>query len=504
MLLSVFSVDILSKNLLLLVSVLVFFAILLTKIGTRFGMPSLLLFLLIGMLAGADGIGLRFEDYHLAESIGHFAMTIILFTGGLQTSLEETKPVMKQGGLLSTLGVFITSLLTGLFIFLVARNLVGDVGATFVGCLLVASVMSSTDSASVFSILRGKKIHLRERIGTMLEFESGSNDPMAYVLTIIMVQILTSPAKMASGVRGMIWTGTWILAVQIAVGVAVGVCVGFGAKYLLEKVPLPGNSLYSILILSIGFFANGIALLLYGNGLLSLYITAIIISNKADIPNKKDVLKFFDGMTWLMQLVMFLMLGLLARPSQMILSFVPALLIGLFMVFVARPASVFICLAPFKNISNKSKFFISWVGLKGAGPILFALYPVIAGLEGADIMFNIVFVITLLSLVVQGMTLSTMAKKLDLSFDEDPEVETFGMEIPEEMGMLRDHTVTEDDLMGGETLRDLSLPHGIRVMMVRRDDRFLVPHGSMRLQEGDHLVIIMGETDEDLQKDPAP
>ncbi len=497
--LSVFSINILSENLLLMVSVLVFIAILLTKIGTRFGMPSLLLFLIIGMVAGADGIGLRFEEHEMAESIGHFAMTIILLAGGLQTSLEETKPVMRQGILLSTVGVLITSLLTGTFIFLATRNMVGEVGATFMGCLLVASVMGSTDSASVFSILRGKKLHLRENLGPMLELESGSNDPMAYLMTIICVQILNSPEKMAQGAFGIMWTGTWILVVQIVIGFIVGLAVGFGAKFILEKVSLPGNSLYSILILSIGFFSNGIASVLYGNGLLSLYLTAIIIGNKVDIPNRRDVLKFFDGMTWLMQLLMFLMLGLLARPSMMFQSLPPALMIGVFMLFVARPASVFLTLAPFKDLSAKAKLFTSWVGLKGAGPILFALYPVIAGLEGSDDIFNIVFIITLLSLLTQGMTLSSMAKRLNLSYDEDPEVETFGMEIPEEMGLLRDHTVTEDDLSEGDTLRDLHLPHGIRVMMVRREDKFLVPHGSMKLELGDHLVIIMGESDDDGQ-----
>lgn len=498
--LSVFSINILSENVLLLVSVLVFIAIILTQIGTKFGVPSLLLFLVIGMIAGTDGIGIHFEDYHLGESIGHFAMTIILFTGGLQTSLQESKPVMKQGALLSTLGVFITALLTGGFIYFATRNMVGEIGGTFLGCLLLASVMGSTDSASVFSILRGKKLHLRERIGTMLELESSSNDPMAYALTIIIVQILTTPSGLAAKQHGMILTGVGILILQIIVGTIVGIAVGYGAKYLLEKVKLSGNSLNSILILSIGFFSNGIATVLYGNGLLALYLTAIIINNKANIPYKRDVLKFFDGMTWLMQLLMFLMLGLLARPSQMLHSLVPALLIGLFLLIVARPASVFICLAPFKELSTKAKVLISWVGLKGAGPILFALYPVIAGLEGSDDIFNIVFVITLLSLVTQGMTLSRVAKKLDLSFDEDPEIETFGLEIPDEMGILRDHTVTDADLAGGSTLRDLNLPHGIRVMMVRRGEHFLVPHGSMRLLPEDHLVIVMGESDDDLEE----
>ena len=492
--LSIFSVNLMSDHLLLLASVLVFFAILITKVGARFGAPSLLLFLLLGMLVGADGLGVKFEDYHVAESIGHFAMTIILFTGGLETSMHETKPVMKQGILLSTLGVFLTSLLTASFIYFVAGKWIGPLGASFLGCFLLSAVMSSTDSASVFSVLRGKRTHLRENLSPMLELESGSNDPMAYVLTIILVQVLSSTHH--SGTWSMVGTGIWTLIVQIVIGFLIGVLVGHGAKWVLERVKLPSNALYSVMVLSIGFFANGIASLLFGNGLLALYVAAIIIGNKADLPMKRDILKFFDGMTWLMQLLMFLMLGLLARPSQFSTIALPALMIGIFMMLVARPISVFLCLAPFRNLSFKAKGFASWVGLKGAGPILFALCPVVAGLDGSSEIFNIVFFITLISLLLQGMTLSPAAKWLKLSYDADPDVETFGMEIPEEMGMLRDHTVTEDDLADGETLRDLHLPHGIRVMMVKRDGRFLVPHGSMPLQPGDHLVIIMGESDD--------
>ncbi|MBR3012598.1 MAG: potassium/proton antiporter [Bacteroidales bacterium] len=492
--LSIFSVNLMSDHLLLLASVLVFFAILITKVGARFGAPSLLLFLLLGMLVGADGLGVKFEDYHVAESIGHFAMTIILFTGGLETSMHETKPVMKQGILLSTLGVFLTSLLTASFIYFVAGKWIGPLGASFLGCFLLSAVMSSTDSASVFSVLRGKRTHLRENLSPMLELESGSNDPMAYVLTIILVQVLSSTHH--SGTWSMVGTGIWTLIIQIVIGFLIGVLVGHGAKWVLERVKLPSNALYSVMVLSIGFFANGIASLLFGNGLLALYVAAIIIGNKADIPMKRDILKFFDGMTWLMQLLMFLMLGLLARPSQFSTIALPALLIGIFMMLVARPISVFLCLAPFRDLSFKAKGFASWVGLKGAGPILFALCPVVAGLDGSSEIFNIVFFITLISLLLQGMTLSPAAKWLKLSYDADPEVETFGMEIPEEMGMLRDHTVTEDDLADGDTLRDLHLPHGIRVMMVKRDGRFLVPHGSMPLQPGDHLVIIMGESDD--------
>ena len=460
------TVNLLSDHLLLLCSVLIFAAVLVTKVGSRYGVPSLLLFLLLGMLAGEDVLGVRFDDFELAEHIGHFAMTIILFTAGLETSIQETRPVLRQGLLLSTVGVLITVLLTGLFIWWVFGL---SMSASLVGCFMLAAVMGSTDSASVFSVLRGKKLHLRENLGQMLELESGSNAPMAYMLTIILVQLISNTQAFG---------------------------VGFAARWLLGRLHLAGSALYAILILSIGFFANGIAGLLMGNGLLALYIAAIIIGNRTDVPHRKEILNFFNGMTWLMQLVMFLMLGLLARPSRMLPMILPALLIGLFMMFVARPASVFLCLSPFKGLSSRAKAFSSWVGLKGAGPILFALCPVTAGLEGANEMFNIVFLITLFSLLLQGMTLSPVARMLRLSYDEDPKAETFGMEIPEEMGLLRDHTVTEEDLQQGPTLRDLGLPHGIRVMMVRRGGSYLVPHGSMPLEVGDRLVIIMGDSDD--------
>ena len=485
-------VNLLSEHMLLLCSVLIFAAVLVTKVGSRYGVPSLLLFLLLGMVAGKEGLGVRFDDFELAEGIGHFAMTIILFTAGLETPIHETRPVLRQGTLLSTLGVLLTVLFSGLFIWLVfgtARN------TPLAACFLLAAVMGSTDSASVFSVLRSKKLHLRENLGPMLELESGSNDPMAYILTIVLTQVMTgSQSAMSAGSQVMDCFGLVFL--QVFVGAAVGFGVGAAGRWLIGRLQLAGSPLYAILILSLGFFANGVAGLLMGNGLLALFITAIIIGNHSDLPHRKEILHFFDGMTWLMQLVMFLVLGLLVDPSKMLPMILPALVIGLFMMLVARPASVFLCLLPFRDLSRRAKAFTSWVGLKGAGPILFALCPVTAGLEGGNDMFNIVFLITLFSLLLQGMTLSPVARLLRLSYEEDPQVETFGMEIPEEMGMLRDHTVTEEDLQKGPTLRDLGLPHGIRVMMVRRGDSYLVPHGSMPLEIGDRLVIIMGDSDD--------
>ncbi len=491
--LSFFSVNLMSEHLLLFLSVLIFAALLVMKVGSRFGVPSLLLFLIMGMVAGADGLGLEFADYEGAEFIGHLAITIIIFTAGLETSLEHTRPILRQGVTLSTAGLLLTILFTGTFIYLVFG---GQYGAAALGCFLLPAVMGSTDSASVFAILNDKRLHLRENLAPMLELESGSNDPLAYSATLILIHIITTMQTTAESAGMLVLKGLGIIALQIVIGVAAGLAVGQGARWILNKISLPSVALYSIMILSIGFFANGIATVLHGNGLLALYITAITIGNKVELKRKKEILSFFNGITWLMQLLMFLMLGLLARPSTMLASLGPALLIGLFLMFVARPASVFISLAPYRNLSFKAKLFTSWVGLKGAGPILFALAPVLAGIEGATGIFNTVFLITLFSMVLQGMTLEPFARALNLTYEKDPEVETFGMEIPEEMGLLRDHIVSDDDLSRGRTLRDLSLPHGIRVMMVRRGDRFLVPHGSMSLEKGDRLIIIMGESDD--------
>ncbi len=481
---------------LIFAAILVFVAVLGTKLGSKFGTPFLLIFLLLGIVAGEDILGFKFEDYSLAETLGHLAMTAILFSAGLETPWKTIKPVLKPALMLSTVGILIMVLLTGIFIYVFEDKFLGIENTSLITCLLVAAIMSSTDSASVFSILKGKRVRLRENLAPLLEVESSSNDPMAYIVTIVLVEMLMFMSHAGSGGSSYIWFAIFTFLRQVIVGVGVGLGLGYASKYILNKVNLSGSSLYSIMILSIALFAGSISGMLGGNSLLSLIIVAVIIGSGTSFRKKESVLQFFKGISWLMQLVMFLILGLLARPSQMLPVFIPTLLIGLFIIFVARPASVFLSLLPFKSLSFRAKLLVSWVGLKGAGPILFALTPVVAGMEGSAHIFNIVFSVTLLSLLLQGMSLFKVAYKLNLSYEEDPKVVTFGMAIPEEMGMLRDHIVSEEDLAMGETLRDLGLPHGIRVMTVKRDGKFFVPHGSMRLYPGDHLVIMMGESDD--------
>ena len=496
--LSIFNIDLSAGNLIMFISLLMFVSILVAKIGTKFGVPTMLLFLVIGMLAGEDGLGIKIENLHVAEFLGHLAMTIILLSGGLETSLSETKPIIRKGISMTTLGLALTIVITGSFIYLVFGDQIGGAGASILGCFLLSAVMSSTDSASVFSILRNSRLSLRENLGPLLELESGSNDPTAYVLTILLVQIMETihSASGATGTWVILLNGAWILIKQIALGFGMGLAIGRGARWLLTKIHLANPSLYSILILSIAMFANGATSYIGGHGLLALYISAIVIGNTPKLPCKKEVLQFYDGITWLSQLIMFLLLGLLAKPSQMHGLIWPALHIGLFLIFIARPAGIILSLLPYKGLTFRAKLLASWVGLKGAGPILFALYTVLEGVDGSSEIFNIVFCITLLSLLLQGMTLTPMAHLLNMSIDDDPDVETFGMEIPEEMGMLRDHIVAQEDLEGGETLRDLHLPHGIRVVMVRRGPKYIVPHGSLKLMVGDRLVIIMGDTED--------
>ena len=481
------------ENLALLGSALIIVAILVNKVGARVGLPFLLLALIVGVVAGPDVIGIHFDNYEKAKSIGHLAMTIILFTAGFETSFPKIKPIFWQGVVLSTVGVILTVLITGLFIyFVLGRPLMVSVSGAF----LLAAILSSTDSASVFSILRTRRLRLREDLGNLLELESGSNDPMANTLTIILVSLAGNPSTYYMGAGPIITSALTVLVTQLVIGLAAGFILGYLAVLVIKYLRLPGGALYAILILCFGLLSSGLAEYFHGNGLLAIYVSAIIMGQMKMFPQKREVMHFFDGLTWLVQLIMFIMLGLLACPSMMLHSIVPSNCIGLFIMLVARPAGVLLSMLPFRNFSFRAKLFTSWVGLKGAGPILFAIYPIVAHIGGGVELFNIVFVITLMSLLIQGTTLRPFARLLRLSYDEDPVTETFGMEIPDEMGMLRDHTVSEEDLAGGNTLRDLHLPHGIRVMMVRRGGKFLVPHGSMTLVPGDKLIIIMGDSDD--------
>lgn len=485
-----------TDNIFLIASVLVFTAILVSRVNTKFGVPVLLLFMIVGMLFGSDGLGLVFDNYKFARFCGTAALAVILFAGGIETKFSDIKPVLRQGVVLSTFGVLFTMLFTGFFIYAMCRIVQFALPMPIIMCFLLAAVMSSTDSATVFSILRNNRMRLKNNLQPMLELESGSNDPMAYCLTVVLLEASTAlfdPNAASAGVNhfSMIWNAIFTFSLQIFIGSLFGVAIGFGASLVLKRLRLNSAPLYAILLLSIAFFTISITEIFSGNGYLAVYVTGLIIGNRS-FAYKKEILKFLDGMTWLMQIIMFLILGLLVNPKEM-LSVAPiALLIGAFLMFFARPLSVFLCLLPFKNVERKDKLLISWVGLKGAAPIIFATYPIIAGIPGSNSIFNIVFCITLISMLLQGMTIPKVAEILHLDLPEKVKPDTFGMEIPEEAGKLINRTLTEEDLAEGDTLKEISLPEGARVLMVYREDKLIVPDGTLKLMSGDKLLIIYG------------
>lgn len=472
-----------AENILLIGSILLFVSIVVGKTGYRFGVPALLLFLLVGMLFGSDGLGLQFHNAKIAQFIGMVALSVILFSGGMDTKFKEIRPILSPGIVLSTVGVFLTALFTGLFIWYLSGMSWTNIHFPLITSLLLASTMSSTDSASVFAILRSQKMNLKHNLRPMLELESGSNDPMAYMLTIVLIQFIQSDGMGTGNIIGS-------FIIQFLVGAAAGYILGKLAILILNKINIDNQSLYPILLLSFVFFTFAITDLLRGNGYLAVYIAGMMVGNHK-ITFRKEIATFMDGLTWLFQIIMFLMLGLLVNPHEMIEVAVVALLIGVFMIVIGRPLSVFLCLLPFRKITLKSRLFVSWVGLRGAVPIIFATYPVVANVEGSNMIFNIVFFITIVSLIVQGTSVSFVARLLHLSTPLEKTGNDFGVELPKEIDTdLSDMTITMEMLNEADTLKDMNLPKGTLVMIVKRGDEFLIPNGTLKLHVGDKLLLI--------------
>lgn len=471
-----------SGNIVLLFSVILVVAILAAKSGSRFGTPILLLFLLVGMLFGSDGLGIQFDNPKTAQFIGMLALSVILFSGGMDTKYSEIKPVVAEGIVLATLGVLLTAMLTGFFIYLISG--VFGVHLSLTEAFLFAAVMSSTDSASVFSILRSKRQGLKQNLRPLLELESGSNDPMAYILTIILVE--------AVGLGSMnIGHAIVTFVQQMSVGALAGYLLGLAAVYLLNHINLNNKSLYSVLLLAVVYLIFSLTDLINGNGYLAVYIAGLVVGNHK-IVFQKSLVTFFDGYTWLFQIVMFISLGLLVNPHEMLDVMEIGLLVGVFMIIVARPLSVLLCLAPFRRLTMKSKLYVSWVGLRGAVPIIFATYPLVAGLENAGMIFNTVFFITIVSLLVQGTTVSSMANVLGLS--EELAEDSFGIDIPDEVkAELTEKEVEAGWLVNGNRMKDIKFGDQTLVMMVRRGDEYIVPKGDTELHVGDKVLCISGE-----------
>lgn len=487
-----------SENILLIGSTLLMAGVLLGKTSYRIGLPLLLIFLLVGMAFGTDGLGVQFSDMHTAQFIGMIALCIILFSGGFDTKIASIHPVIVPGLVLSTVGVLLTALLTGVFVWWLSGMSWTNIHFAFLPSLLLAATMSSTDSASVFGILGTQRVNLKQNLRPMLELESGSNDPMAYMLTIILIEVVGLGGQLSA------LTIIWQLVLQFGIGAAAGLGMGWVTHWLIKcyrKIGTSGkaeikedadqaSSMISILTLASVFFTFAIATALQGNGYLAVYLCGIYLGNKP-MPCKRGIGKFMSGMSWLSQIVVFLMLGLLVNPHEMLTVAPVSLLIGVFMILVGRPAAVFACLAPMRRITLRAKSFVSWVGLRGAVPIIFATYPVVANIEGASQIFNIVFFVTLLSLIIQGTTVISSARKLRLIADDADDTDDFGVELPDDISTsLETLRLTDKLLENGNTLRDMNLPQGSLVMMIRRGNKYLVPNGRIQLQKEDVLLII--------------
>jgi len=466
-----------AENLMLAGSVLLIASILASKTSFKLGIPTLILFLGIGMMAGSEGIGkIYFDDPHLAEILGVLALNFILFSGGLDTKWESVKPIVWRGIALSTLGVILTATIVGLFVHLVTDF-------TLIEGLLLGSIVSATDAAAVFSILRIRNVALKGSLRHVLELESGSNDPMAYILTISFTYLVShSDASISLLV--------FQFAKQMVIGAFAGYFLGKLMVFIINKIQLDTEGLYPVLVMAMIFFTFSSVHTIGGNGFLAVYLAAIVLGSNNFI-HKKSLIKFYDGQAWLMQIVMFLTLGLLVFPSRVWPVIDLGLLISAVLIFLARPIAVFLSLMFFK-MRVRDKLFISWVGLRGAVPIVFATYPLIAGIAKADMIFNLVFFISVSSVLLQGsmlhlvadwlkVTVPPKAKKitaLDLELYDTVRSEFVEIILPGNSGAV------------GKPIVKLKLPKPALIVLIVRDGKYIQPNGSTVLEENDKLLLL--------------
>jgi potassium/hydrogen antiporter len=469
------------EYLLLVGSILILISIAIAKLSDNLGVPALLLFLGIGMLAGSEGPGgIYFDDAALSQSIGVIALVFILFSGGLSTNWVEVRPIIWQATSLATFGVLITAISIGLFVSFLLK-------VPFLHGFLLGAIVSSTDAAAVFSVLRSKNVSLRGQLKPLLELESGSNDPMAVFLTIGIIQLLTIEHKSLGSMVSL-----FIL--QMGIGGALGLGFGKTMIIILNRLKLAYEGLYPVFSLAFVAFIYGMTAFMGGSGFLAVYLAGLIAGNSEFI-QKKSLFRFFDGLAWLSQIAMFLTLGLLVFPSHILPVSGIGLLISVFLMFIARPVSVFLSLS-FAKLQGKEKLFISWVGLRGAVPIILATFPLIAKLPNAEWIFNVVFFIVLTSALMQGWSLPLSARLFRADAPHAPKRQ-YPIEFAPVEGVdteLVDLIVPYHSAAAGKSIVELGMPDDSLIVLISRNESFVVPSGGTLLQEGDTVLVLVNKT----------
>ncbi|MCD7879940.1 MAG: potassium/proton antiporter [Candidatus Gastranaerophilales bacterium] len=473
-------------KIILIASIMFLSASLSSKIAGKLGLPVLLIFILIGIIFSSDVLGIiYFDNYYAAQFIGVIALDYILFAGALSIDIKEIKPVYKQGICLATIGVFLTAIFLG---FVSHKYLKFSLSE----CMLLGAIVSSTDAAAVFSILRSKEISLKNNLKPLLELESGANDPMAVFLTVAAISFL-------NGENSSFHNFIFLFIKQMLIGVLSGYLIGKLAVKVINKIHLAYNGLYVVLTIAIVAFAYSMPAIIGGNGFMSVYTAGITMSSLKFV-HKRMLIKFHDGIAWLMQTVMFLILGLLIFVKDLIPALIPALIITAILIFIARPLAVFISLIPFKN-SVREKLFISWVGLRGAAPIVLATFPLLAGIEHSHEIFSIIFFVVILSVVIQGTTIPYAAKFLKQAAPPVRDsISPFEFEAGETANKLFELQVQECSKTVNKKLKEIKLPKDSLITMISRGGDFLIPSGDTILEECDIVFVLSDSVNENSLK----
>ena len=462
----------------LLAAILILFGILSSKLSARLGLPVLVLFLLTGMLAGESGIGgIEFDNPIAAHALGTLALALILFDGGLQTPISSVKLVWKPASILATLGVLITAVITGLAAAMILN-------LSILEGILIGAIVGSTDAAAVFSLLRNAGVNINRRLKSVLEIESASNDPMAIFLTVGLLEVLVNDMKLGVGMLQL-------FVMQMGIGALVGLGMGWLSVVVVNRIKLVASGLYPIMVGTFGLLAFGIAANLGGSGFLAIFIAGVIIGNHRMVFQRSTYL-FHDGMAWLSQITMFVVLGLLVNPEALLDVWMEGLLVAVVLTLVARPLAVAPMLALF-GFNAREMTLVSWVGLRGSVPIILAIFPLVFDLPGAALIFNVVFFVVLISATVQGATLPIVARKLGLT-EMPPAKPAATLEITalnDVNAEIVEYTLGENPRAAGRLLSQIALPDSTVVAMITRDSEVIPPRGSTRLIAGDHLFVVL-------------